>query len=59
MSEERLTFDWYDAERDPGGNYTVDCRINGMPEPIFVHALSNKSQTQTATIALHQFRSWA
>ena len=56
---DRRTFDWHDRERDPQGKYTVDCRINGMPRPILVHALASDGRTRDATIALLKFREWA
>jgi len=56
--EERLAFDWFDPERDPKEIYMVDCRINGMPRPIFVHALANDGKTRDATIALLEFERW-
>ena len=56
--EERRDFDWSDPHRDPKGIYTVDCRINGMPRPLFVHALVGDGRTRDATIALHQFERW-
>ena len=58
VSEERREFDWFDHHLDPSGKYTVDCRINGMPRPIYAYALLNDSQTRDATIALHQFSEW-
>ena len=54
----RMAFDWYDTNHDFKGNYLVDCRINGMPQPLFVHALRNDNSTRDATIALHQFKEW-
>ena len=54
----RMDFNWYDPERDPNGNYTVDCRIDGMPGPLFVCALANDDKTRDATIALHCFKEW-
>jgi len=54
----RMEFDWSDAGRDPQKIYTVDCRINGMPRPIFVHALANDGKTRDATIALLEFERW-
>ena len=51
-------FGWHDRERDQAKKYPVDCRINGMPEPLFVYALSNDNRTRDATIALHQFKEW-
>ena len=56
--EERRVFDWNDPDHDPHGIYTVDCRINGMPRPLFVHALTGDGKTRDATIALHQFERW-
>ena len=56
--EDRRVFDWNDSLRDPKGIYTVDCRINAMPRPLFVHALANDGRTRDATIALHQFERW-
>ena len=58
IPEDRRVFDWHDGQHDPEGKYAVDCRINGMPRPIFVHALLNDAQTRDATITLHQFEKW-
>ena len=58
VPEERRCFGWNDPERDPQKNYTVDCRINGMPQPLLVFALNNDNRTRDATIALHQFKEW-
>lgn len=58
VPDRRRKFDWHDPSLDPSGNYRVDCRINGMSKPMYVHALSNDSQTRDATIALHQFENW-
>lgn len=57
-SHERRCFDWSDPERDPDRKYVVDCRINGLPRPLFVHALAGDGRTRDATIALHQFKKW-
>ena len=56
--EARRDFDWSDPERDPRGIYTVDCRINGMSKPLFVHALPSDDRTRDVTIALLQFEKW-
>ncbi len=56
--EERRTFNWSHSEHDPTRMHTVDCRINGMSRPLFVHALGSDSKTRDATIALHQFEKW-
>ena len=55
---DRRIFDWSDPDRDPRGNYQVDCRINGVPRPLFVQALANDAKTRDATIALLQFEKW-
>ena len=54
----RIDINWYNQELDVQQKYTVDCRINGLPEPIFVYALFNNDRIRDATIALQQFRVW-
>jgi hypothetical protein len=56
--EDRLTFDWHDVQRDPRGLYKVDCHINGMSRPLFVHALNGDGKTRDATITLQKFEVW-
>ena len=51
-------FDWNDPERDEAEKYTVDCRINGMPEPLFVYALGNNDRIRDATIKLQKVIQW-
>lgn len=58
VPEERRSFGWSDPEHDPNGIYTVDCRINGMSRPLFVHALNGDDRTRDATVALLQFEKW-
>lgn len=58
VPEDRRSFDWHDPELDPRGMYTVDCRINGRPRPLFVHALPSDGKTRDATIGLLQFEKW-
>lgn len=58
VPKERRDFDWSDPERDPRGKYPVDCRINGMARPLFVHGLANDDRTRDATITLLQFEKW-
>ena len=58
VPEERRSFDWSDPEHDPQGMYTVDCRVNGVHRPLFVHALAGDGRTRDATIALLQFERW-
>lgn len=56
--KERCDFEWSDPEHDPHGKYLVDCRINSMARPLFVHGLVNDDRTRDATIALLQFEKW-
>ncbi|MYB65723.1 DUF1828 domain-containing protein, partial [Candidatus Poribacteria bacterium] len=58
IPENRREFDWYDEEYDSSKRYTVDCRINGLPEPIFVYALSNNDRIRDATIKIQQVTQW-
>ena len=58
VPEERRVFDWHEPQHDPQGMYRVDCRINGMARPLFVHALPSDGKTRDATIALLQFEKW-
>ena len=58
LPQERMSFAWNDLTNDPRGNYVVDCRVNGMPRPLFVHALGSDGRTRDATIALLQFEKW-
>jgi len=58
VPEDRLFFKWHDPQNDPQAMYMVDCHINGMPRPLFVHALDGDGKTRDATIALLQFERW-
>lgn len=58
VPEERLAFDWHDPVHDPQSMYTVDCRVNGMPRPLFIFALPNDDRARDTTIALLQFEKW-
>jgi hypothetical protein len=58
LPEHRRVFDWHDPLHDPDGKYTVDCRVNGMPKPVLVHALPSDDKTRDATITLLQFEKW-
>jgi hypothetical protein len=54
----RREFDWRDPEHDPDGKYVVDCRISGMPRPLFLYAMPNDDKVRDATIGLLQFERW-
>ena len=58
IPDDRRMFDWNDPQRDPQGMYAVDCRINGVERPLFIHALTNDGKTRDATISLLQFEKW-
>jgi hypothetical protein len=59
VQENRRKFDWYDVEHDPTANYMVDCRINGMLNPLFIFAVPGDERTRDATIALLNFEKWS
>ena len=58
VPENRRSFDWHDPHHDPDGKYLIDCRINGMPKPVFVNALLSDDKTRDATITFLQFEKW-
>lgn len=58
VPENRRTFEWHDPQHDPEGHYVVDCRVNGMPRPLFVYALPGEDKVRDATIGLLQFERW-
>jgi len=58
IPESRRSFDWHDPTHDPEGKYSVDCRVNSMPRPLFVFALPRDAQVRDATISILQFERW-
>ena len=58
VTEDQREFDWNDPKHDPQGKYKVDCRINGMREPLFVYALFTSGNVSKATISLYEFKGW-
>jgi hypothetical protein len=58
VPQERLTFDYIHPEHDKEGKYVVDCRINGMPKPIFLFAILNESKCKDVMISMYQFERW-
>ncbi len=54
----RLTFAWKDRERDPKGNYIVDCHINSMKRPLLVYGVPNASKANLAALSLRVFDKW-
>ncbi len=55
LPRDRLTFDWHDASWDSAGNYVVDCMVNGMDFPLFLHAPGSNVQARDATITVYRF----
>jgi hypothetical protein len=55
---ERFTLSWFDKKKDLIGNYVVDCKINGMPKPLFIFAINSDDRARDATISLLQFEKW-
>ena len=58
VPEERLTFDYTHPDYDKEGKYVVDCRINGMPKPIFLFAILNNSKCKDVMITMYLFERW-
>ena len=58
VPEERLIFDWTESDYDPDGKYSIDCRINGSPKPLFIQALASDGATRDATITFLNFEKW-
>lgn len=58
VTEDRLTFEYTHPDYDREGKYVVDCRINGMPKPIFLFAVLNDSKCKDVMISMYQFERW-
>ncbi|HDQ45400.1 MAG TPA: DUF1828 domain-containing protein [bacterium] len=58
IPSKRRVFDWHDPVFDPEGKYLIDCRINNMPKPLFIHGVTNDDKTRDTTITLLQFEKW-
>ncbi len=58
VDPERLAFDYIHPEHDKEGKYIVDCRINGMPKPIYLFAIPNDSKCKDVMISMYQFERW-
>jgi len=54
----RLSFNWKDEDRDPKGNYLVDCHINSMKRPLLVYGVPNEAKANVAALSLRVFDSW-
>ncbi len=55
---ERITFDYAHPEFDKEKKYIVDCRINGMPKPVYLFAVPNSNKCRDVMISMYQFERW-
>ena len=55
LPSNRVIRNWHDPQWDHNGEYTVDFKVNGMPTPLFLHALSTADKTRDATITVYRF----
>ena len=55
VPEHRRKFNWHDTTTDPAGKYPVDCRVNEMPDPLFIFALPSDDKVRDATISVLHF----
>jgi hypothetical protein len=54
-----ITLGYSHPVNDPQNKYPIDVRLNGVTsKQIFVFAVGNDDQCQTATIILHQWEKW-
>lgn len=58
VDNSRLVFGWKDQERDPKGNYLVDCRVNSMDRPLFVYGIPSETKANLAALSLLKFDKW-
>lgn len=58
IPETRRTFRWYHPAHDPEAKYIVDCRINGIQNPVFVFGLLNDEKVLNTTINLLRYKQW-
>jgi len=56
--KQRRTFDWHDPVHDPDAKYVVDCRINGIQNPIFIFGLLNDDKVLNTTINILRYKQW-
>ena len=56
LPEERISFGWHDPSWDWNGEYAVDCMVNGMTTPLFLHALGTNTHARDAIITIYRFQ---
>jgi len=58
IPEPQRTIRWHHPIKDPEGKYIVDCRINGIQNPIFIFGLLNDEKVLNTTINILQYKQW-
>ncbi|MDA3940669.1 MAG: hypothetical protein PF693_15400 [Spirochaetia bacterium] len=58
VPKERVTFNYTHPVFDSEEKYIVDCRINGMPKPLYIFAIPNDSKCKDVMISMYQFERW-
>lgn len=58
VPKDRLIFDYTHPDYDKDGKYIVDCRINGMPKPIYLFAVLDDTKCRDVMISMLQFERW-
>lgn len=58
VPEERREFNYFEIRHDPDKKYPIDCRINGMPKPVFVFAINNDDKCRDVTIGMLRYEKW-
>lgn len=57
VGESRIDVDWHDTRIDRKEEYTVDCRVNGLPNPLFAYTINTETKIRDAIIAWRWFES--
>lgn len=55
INKEYLSFDWHDPVYDKDKIYSVDCKIEGHDEPIFVFFLNSDTKVRDSTITIQRY----
>ncbi len=56
--QDRIEFDYHDMKHDPKELYKIDCKLNGMPKPLYIFAINGDDKCNSATISLYQHEKW-
>jgi len=55
---QRVKFGYNFPDRDPKGNYKIDCYVNGMAKPLFIYGINNTEKCKDVQINLLTFERW-